>query len=75
MTMIAVGITLFSTCDPASPTTTTTLLQVGLVFPVLRHRFGTARVLAGFALVCAAAATFVQKFVPETKGRSLEDLS
>ena len=41
-------------------------------FPILRHALGTQKVFAGFALVCLAAWFFILKFVPETKGTSLE---
>ena len=41
-------------------------------FPILRHLLGTQVVFAGFAVVCAVAWLFILKFVPETKGTSLE---
>jgi len=48
---------------------------VGLAFPVLRQRFGSAPVFAGFGGVCVLAWFFTERFVPETKGRALEDLA
>lgn len=48
---------------------------VGLAFPVLRHKFGTRAVFAGFGVTCAVAWLFINRFVPETKGLALEDLS
>lgn len=50
------------------------LAKVGLAFPVLRARYGADAVFAGFAGVCALAWAFVHAFVPETKGKTLEDL-
>lgn len=47
---------------------------VGFGFPILRHRFGTQAVFAGFAGVCALAWLFISRFVPETKSESLESL-
>jgi len=48
--------------------------KVGLAFPVLRDKFGAEAVFVGFAGVCALAWAFVHAFVPETKGKALEDL-
>jgi hypothetical protein len=48
---------------------------VGLLFPVLRHRFGPTKVFAGFAGVCAVTWAGAARFVPETKGRALEDMA
>ena len=48
---------------------------VGLLFPILRHRFGTQAVFAGFGVACGLAWLFVNRFVPETKGVALEELS
>lgn len=49
--------------------------MVGMGFPILRHRFGTQAVFSLFAAVCFVATVFVNKFVPETAGKSLEDLA
>merc|ERR1711974_101407 len=49
--------------------------MVGFLFPVLRHRFGTQAVFGFFAAVCVVATVFVNKFVPETAGKTLEQLS
>ncbi len=51
------------------------LSEVGLGFPLLRHRFGSSAVFAAFGVVCAAAFAFTIACVPETKGRSLEEIS
>jgi len=48
---------------------------VGMGFPVLRHKLGTHTVFAGFGGVCLIAWLFINRFVPETKGASLEGLS
>jgi len=48
---------------------------VGFTFPILRYHLGTRAVFAGFSAVCLAAWVFVGRFVPETKGSSLEQLS
>ncbi|WP_163528794.1 sugar porter family MFS transporter [Halobacillus ihumii] len=49
-------------------------LVVSLFFPVLLGAIGTAWVFVIFAIIGVFAFTFVKKFVPETKGRSLEDI-
>lgn len=48
---------------------------VGFAFPILRYRLGTSAVFGGFSTVCFAAWLFVRRFVPETKGVSLEQLA
>jgi MFS transporter, SP family, arabinose:H+ symporter len=51
-----------------------------LLFPIMReffiHRFGTiAGMFYTFAAVCGVAFLFFFKFVPETRGRTLEEIS
>jgi MFS transporter, SP family, xylose:H+ symportor len=43
-------------------------------FPPISHQFGLARTFLLYAIVCGCGAILVQFFVPETKGRSLEEL-
>lgn len=38
-------------------------------------RFGHLFVYALYGIICILAALFVWKFVPETKGKSLEDMN
>ncbi|GAQ91744.1 hexose transporter [Klebsormidium nitens] len=47
---------------------------IGLTFLALVNKFSIGQVYLGFAVVCIAAASFVSRFVVETKGRSLEDI-
>mmetsp|Transcript_63411 Transcript_63411/g.143030 ORF Transcript_63411/g.143030 Transcript_63411/m.143030 type:complete len:416 (+) Transcript_63411:818-2065(+) len=49
--------------------------MVGLAFPVLRHRFGSSAAFAVFGAVCLVAWAFCDRFVPETSGLALEELS
>ncbi|UOQ45148.1 sugar porter family MFS transporter [Halobacillus salinarum] len=49
-------------------------LVVSLFFPVLLGVMGTAGVFVVFAILGVCAFLFVLKFVPETKGRSLEEI-
>uniref|UniRef100_A0A7S0J4Y5 Major facilitator superfamily (MFS) profile domain-containing protein n=1 Tax=Calcidiscus leptoporus TaxID=127549 RepID=A0A7S0J4Y5_9EUKA len=48
---------------------------VGMGFPILRHKIGAQAVFTGFGAVCFVAWLFVNRFVFETKGASLEQLS
>ena len=43
-------------------------------FPVMQERLGNAWTFWGFGLVSAVALVFIALFVPETKGRSLEEI-
>ncbi|WP_328610400.1 sugar porter family MFS transporter [Amycolatopsis sp. NBC_00345] len=49
-------------------------LVVALVFPPLLAKFGAGLNFLFFAVMTALAFVFVKKLMPETKGRSLEDL-
>jgi sugar porter (SP) family MFS transporter len=49
-------------------------LAVALVFPPLLARFGAGLNFLFFAVMTGLAFVFVKKLMPETKGRSLEDL-
>ncbi|MFZ0476035.1 MAG: sugar porter family MFS transporter [Halobacillus sp.] len=49
-------------------------LIVSLFFPIMLGALGTAWVFVIFAVIGVFAFLFVMKFVPETKGRSLEDI-
>lgn len=43
-------------------------------FPVMLECFGAAVVFAGFGVLCLAAWVFIYVWIPETKGRSLEEI-
>lgn len=47
---------------------------VALSFPVLLESLGVGMLFAGFAVICLLALTFTWLKVPETKGRSLEQI-
>ena len=47
---------------------------VALVFPIMLDALGVGWSFAIFALICFGAAVFVYTLVPETKGRSLEQI-
>lgn len=47
---------------------------VSMSFPIMMYHMGPAKVLMGYATICLLACLFTFKFVPETKGSSLEDL-
>ncbi|MCA0971468.1 sugar porter family MFS transporter [Halobacillus litoralis] len=49
-------------------------LVVSLFFPILLGAIGTAMVFVIFAIIGVLAFLFVLKYVPETKGRSLEQI-
>jgi sugar porter (SP) family MFS transporter len=49
-------------------------LIVALVFPVLLDKFGAGPNFLFFAVTTALAFLFAKKLMPETKGRSLEDI-
>lgn len=44
------------------------------LFPILLHRFGTARLLYGLAATCLLGALTTWRFGIETKGLNLESL-
>ena len=43
-------------------------------FPIMLESFGAAIVFAGFGVLCLAACLFIYIWIPETKGRSLEEI-
>lgn len=43
-------------------------------FPLLNGRFGTANVFWLYALICAAGFVYILRMLPETKGRTLEEI-
>lgn len=47
---------------------------VSFGFPPLLEAFGVGRLFAGFAVICFLALIFTWRCVPETKGRSLEQI-
>jgi len=47
---------------------------VSVTFPWLLKNFGSSNTFWGYALMCAGALAFVALFVPETKGRTLEEI-
>lgn len=47
---------------------------ISLVFPDLMHEFGGGGAFGIFALICLCAFLFILRFIPETKGKSLEQI-
>ena len=47
---------------------------VGLLFPIMTAQFEQATVFAIFGVICLFGVLFVSHFVPETKGRTLEEI-
>jgi MFS transporter, SP family, arabinose:H+ symporter len=45
-----------------------------LTFPIIQGKFGLAAPFAVYAAICVIIVLFVWKFIPETKGRSLEEI-
>lgn len=45
------------------------------IFPVWQAAIGLGWVLVCFAVLCVAAMAFVHRFLPETKGRSVEEIT
>jgi MFS transporter, SP family, arabinose:H+ symporter len=45
-----------------------------LTFPIIQSHFGSAAPFAVYAGICVAIVLFVWIFIPETKGKSLEDI-
>jgi len=43
-------------------------------FPMIEAQFGIASAFAAYAVICAIILLFVWKFIPETKGKSLEEI-
>ncbi|VVJ21566.1 Uncharacterised protein [Amycolatopsis camponoti] len=47
---------------------------ISFLFPILAQRFGSVPVFAGFMALNVLAALFAFRYIPETKGRTLEEL-
>ena len=47
---------------------------VGLMFPIMTAAFSQAAVFAIFGVICLIGVLFVTKFVPETRGHTLEEI-
>lgn len=47
---------------------------VGLLFPIMTAMFSQAAVFAIFGVICLIGVLFVTKYVPETRGRTLEEI-
>ncbi len=45
-----------------------------LTFPIIQERFGLAAPFAVYACVCVVIVLFVWRFIPETKGKTLEEI-
>ncbi|MCX6865871.1 MAG: sugar porter family MFS transporter [Verrucomicrobia bacterium] len=45
-----------------------------LTFPIIQAKFGLAAPFAVYATICVIIVLFVWKFIPETKGKSLEEI-
>ena len=45
------------------------------MFPTMNTRFGLAWVMVGFAVLAVIAITFVARYLPETKGLSVEEVT
>ena len=47
---------------------------VGLLFPIMTASMSQEAVFAIFGVICLLGVLFVQFFVPETRGRTLEEI-
>ncbi|XAS74260.1 sugar porter family MFS transporter [Micrococcaceae bacterium Sec5.1] len=47
---------------------------ISFLFPILAERFGSVAVFSGFMILNVLAALFAFRYIPETKGRTLEEL-
>ncbi|WP_256991785.1 MULTISPECIES: sugar porter family MFS transporter [unclassified Rhodococcus (in: high G+C Gram-positive bacteria)] len=47
---------------------------ISFLFPILAERFGSVVVFGGFMVLNVLAALFAFRFIPETKGRTLEEV-
>ena len=43
-------------------------------FPMIEERLGLAAVFGAYSIICCSILMFVWKFIPETKGKSLEEI-
>ncbi len=51
-----------------------TAMQVSLVLPTVQDTFGAGATYLGFAVIGVAAVATIYAIVPETKGKSLEEI-
>src|SRR5919112_1885245 len=47
---------------------------ISFLFPILAERYGSLAVFSGFMVLNVLAALFALRYIPETKGRTLEEL-
>ena len=47
---------------------------ISFLFPILAEQFGSVAVFSGFMVLNVLAALFAFRYIPETKGRTLEEL-
>ena len=47
---------------------------ISFLFPILAERYGSMAVFSGFVVLNVLAALFALRYIPETKGRTLEEL-
>ncbi|MFB9760313.1 sugar porter family MFS transporter [Ectobacillus funiculus] len=47
---------------------------IGLIFPILLDKIGLSATFFSFAIIGFVAIAFIKKYLPETKGRTLEEL-
>jgi major inositol transporter-like SP family MFS transporter len=47
---------------------------ISFLFPILAQQFGSVAVFGGFLVLNVLAALFAFRYIPETKGRTLEEL-
>src|SRR3954451_3121793 len=47
---------------------------ISFLFPILAERYGSMAVFSGFLVLNVLAALFAFRYIPETKGRTLEEL-
>jgi MFS transporter, SP family, major inositol transporter len=47
---------------------------ISFLFPILAESYGSLAVFSGFMVLNVLAALFALRYIPETKGRTLEEL-
>lgn len=50
------------------------MVQVSLVLPTVQDNFGAGATYLGFAVIGVAAVATIYAIVPETKGKTLEEI-